>query len=98
MLAKNKEKAVYVNTKMQVLTDLPIQHMRHQGMIWAFDVKTDNPKFSKICYAQALRQGLLLRPIGNTIYFMPPYVISEAEIDFMVDASFVAIKNSLWKK
>lgn len=87
VLDKNKEKAAYLTQKMQVLTDLPIQHLRHQGMISAFDVITDNPKFSRACYAEALKQGLLLRPIGNTVYFMPPYTITEAEIDFMVKAT-----------
>ncbi|HSH54080.1 MAG TPA: adenosylmethionine--8-amino-7-oxononanoate transaminase [Methylotenera sp.] len=87
VLEKNKEKAAYLNQKMQVLTDLPIQHLRHQGMISAFDVITNNPAFSRTCYAEALKQGLLLRPIGNTVYFMPPYTISESEIDFMVHAT-----------
>ena len=35
-------------------------------------------------YRHALSRGVLLRPIGNVIYFMPPYVITEAEIDLMV--------------
>jgi len=95
ILAKNQEKAAYVNSKMQVLTDLPIDYLRHQGMIWAFDVRANNPKFSKDCYAQALQQGLLLRPIGNTVYWMPPYIINEAEIDFMVEKTYQAIKNSI---
>ena len=33
----------------------------------------------------ALERGVLLRPIGNVVYFMPPYVITPAEIDLMVD-------------
>ena len=30
--------------------------------------------------------GVLLRPLGATVYWMPPYVIGEAEIGFLVDA------------
>ena len=41
-------------------------------------------------YLHALPQGLLLRPLGDVIYFMPPYVITPEEIDFMVD---VAVKS-----
>ena len=33
----------------------------------------------------ALVEGVLLRPLGATVYWMPPYVIGEAEIDFLVD-------------
>jgi adenosylmethionine-8-amino-7-oxononanoate aminotransferase len=87
VLEKNKEKSAYLNQKMQALTHLPIQHLRHQGMISAFDVMTANQSFSRECYTEALKQGLLLRPIGNTVYFMPPYTITEAEIDFMVNAT-----------
>jgi adenosylmethionine-8-amino-7-oxononanoate aminotransferase len=29
---------------------------------------------------------VLLRPLGATVYWMPPYVIGEAEIDFLLDA------------
>ncbi|MEO6118161.1 MAG: aminotransferase class III-fold pyridoxal phosphate-dependent enzyme, partial [Methylotenera sp.] len=73
----------------------PIEHLRHQGMILAFDVKTNNPKFSRDCYAEALKQNLLLRPIGNTVYFMPPYTITESEIDFMLEATESALKASV---
>lgn len=92
VLEKNKEKAAYLNQKMQVLTDLPIQHLRHQGMISAFDVITNNPTFSRACYTEALKQGLLLRPIGNTVYFMPPYTITESEMDFMINATQQALQ------
>ena len=32
-----------------------------------------------------LKRGLLLRPLGNILYFMPPYVITEQEVDWAVD-------------
>ena len=87
MIEKDQEKSVYIKAKMQTLASLPIAHFRHQGMIHAFDVQTKNAQFSRDCYTAALNQGLLIRPIGNTVYFMPPYTINEAEIDFMVDAT-----------
>ena len=34
-------------------------------------------------YRHGLERGVLLRPLGNVIYFMPPYVITEEQIDFM---------------
>ncbi len=95
IIESNKVKAAYLSSQMQVLTDLPIEHIRHQGMILAFDVQTHNPKFSRDCYSAALMQGLLLRPIGNTVYFMPPYTITEPEIDIMMQATLQAIQHSL---
>ena len=32
-----------------------------------------------------LERGLLLRPLGNVLYFMPPYVVSNAQIDWVFD-------------
>ena len=95
VMCKNQEKSAHIVEKMQVLTDLPIQYSRHQGMIFAFDVITQNHQFSKQAYQAAAAQGLLLRPIGNTVYFMPPYTISEAEIDFMIRATFDVVKGTL---
>ena len=97
IIDNNRQKSAYIaasiNHKMQALTQLPIEHLRHTGMIFAFDVITQNPQFGKQCYVAALAKGLLLRPIGNTVYFMPPYIISEAEIDYLVDGTFEIIQQ-----
>ena len=77
------------------LSDINIAHLRTQGMIMAFDVQTQNPNFSRDCYSQALAHGLLIRPIGNTVYFMPPYIISESEIDFMLETALSAVAASM---
>jgi adenosylmethionine-8-amino-7-oxononanoate aminotransferase len=95
VVQKNREKSALIKQKMQVLTDLPIQHLRQQGMIFAFDVDSTNPQFSRNCYAAAMTHGLLIRPIGNTVYFMPPYTVTDAEIDFMVDATRKAVANAI---
>ena len=92
VLAKNRLKSAYILEKMQALTHLTIKHLRHQGMIFAFDVVTDNAQFSKRCYQAAIEQGLLLRPIGHTVYFMPPYTIAESEIDLMVNTTYELLK------
>lgn len=72
-----------------------IRNFRQQGMIWAFDVDTTHPQFARRAFAQALQQELLLRPIGNTVYFMPPYVIDEAEMQHLVQGTRRAIDATL---
>ena len=37
-----------------------------------------------LLHRAALDRGLLLRPLGNTVYFMPPYVIEEDHMDMLV--------------
>lgn len=95
VLEKNRVLADYINTKASPLAELPIQHLRQQGMILAMDVVDAKPGFAQRCYAEALKQGLLLRPIGNTVYLMPPYNISHEEIDFMLTATHKAISLAL---
>lgn len=95
VIENNKKTSAYTFNKMQAFTDLPIKHLRHQGMIFAFEVLTQNAKFSTQCYQSAIAHGLLLRPIGNTVYFMPPYSITQTEIDFMIDATVNVLKATL---
>lgn len=95
VLAANRCKTDYLNRKLTAWQDLPIAHVRNLGMIWAFDVMADQPGFQQRFYQAALQRGLLLRPVGNTVYFMPPYVISESEMDWMLEQAMAALKESL---
>ncbi|MDB5761401.1 MAG: adenosylmethionine--8-amino-7-oxononanoate transaminase [Herminiimonas sp.] len=61
-----------------------VRHFRRRGMIWAFDAVVDPAEaatFSRRFFAAALQHELLLRPIGRTVYLMPPYVLDDDEID-----------------
>ena len=67
-----------------------VKHFRKRGMIWAFDAVIDNKDannkdaaatFSQRFFTTALEHELLLRPIGNTVYLMPPYILDNDEID-----------------
>jgi len=62
--------------------DARIIHFRQTGMILAFDIKPEHlcENFSKEFFVHALKQGVLVRPIGSTIYIMPPYIINDDEI------------------
>jgi adenosylmethionine---8-amino-7-oxononanoate aminotransferase len=86
VLAANRHKAAYLN---EIATPLrehrSVRNWRNTGMIWAFEVETRSGDFARQCFALALENELLLRPIGNTIYFMPPYIITESEMDLLVD-------------
>ena len=49
-------------------------------MIFAWEVTSDRADFARWCFAQALAGGVLLRPIGNTVYVMPPYIVNGEEM------------------
>jgi adenosylmethionine-8-amino-7-oxononanoate aminotransferase len=67
---------------------------RHLGMIWAFEVACTTPEFARRASDLAMQHHALLRPIGNTVYFMPPYVTSDEEFAILVDAA-LAIADTL---
>lgn len=94
VLANNRDTAQQLWQAVQAV-DLPLQHHRQRGMITAFEVATDNPQFARDCYAAALKHGLLLRPIGNTVYWMPPYCLTESDTQHLLRATVAAIKESL---
>lgn len=78
VLAANREKAIQISGILAEVAAHPrVEHFRQQGMIWAFDVKDAQPDFPTRWYQAALQLGVLLRPIGNTVYFMPPYIIDQ---------------------
>ena len=92
VLVSNRSKGDYLDRVAIPLRMHPhVANFRRSGMIWAFDVVGAGDSFARDFYLAALDQNLLLRPIGNTVYFMPPYVISEAEIDQLVSGSLVAL-------
>jgi len=45
-------------------------------------------------YQHALQQGVLLRPLGNVVYFMPPFVITPEEIRLMAAAAWQGIQHA----
>jgi len=57
-----------------------VEHLRQRGMILAFDVADAPVDFSRRYFTASLERELLLRPIGNTVYFMPPYILTDAEL------------------
>jgi adenosylmethionine-8-amino-7-oxononanoate aminotransferase len=90
VLNANRSKAHELTQALLPLaTDERVRHFRRRGMIWAFDAVIDEPEraatFSRRFFTAALQRGLLLRPIGRTVYLMPPYVLSDAEIGLLAE-------------
>jgi adenosylmethionine-8-amino-7-oxononanoate aminotransferase len=69
--------------------------LRQRGMIAAFDVDTDDPYFSRKFYRAALEREALIRPIGNTVYLMPPYILDDEEIAHLGQAAASALEGAL---
>lgn len=84
VIAGNRHKASYLNQCLQPVQAHPrVENFRNCGMIWAFEVSDPAPGFTLKFAQMGLDQQLLIRPLGNTVYLMPPYVINEEEMDLM---------------
>jgi adenosylmethionine---8-amino-7-oxononanoate aminotransferase len=84
VIEANRALAAKLTRMLQPLAAHPrVRAFRNTGMIWAFEVESADPRFAQRFHAAALEQGLLLRPIGNTVYFMPPYVLDEEQCELL---------------
>ena len=100
VLEKNIERSKdLANAFAWAKTDSRIEYWRQQGMILAFDIKNEflkNPKtFARTMFSNCLAEGVLIRPIGNTIYVMPPYILSAVETTQLGHAVQVALEKTL---
>ena len=60
-----------------------VRDFRQCGMIFAWEVATARPDFARWCFTEALASELLLRPIGRTMYVMPPYILTDDEVQLL---------------
>jgi adenosylmethionine-8-amino-7-oxononanoate aminotransferase len=94
VLNANQRKTTFFNRIAQPLREHPkVKHFRNSGMIWAFEVDTPHADFAQRCFSLGLQNELLLRPMGNTVYFMPPYIISEEEMQMLVERTLTVIES-----
>ncbi|NHQ85753.1 adenosylmethionine--8-amino-7-oxononanoate transaminase [Iodobacter sp. HSC-16F04] len=92
VITVNAEKAQHWEAIFAPLAAHPrVKNYRRCGMIWAFDVPDAAPGFAQLFFAAALEQSLLLRPIGNTVYFMPPYCLTDAEAAHLLSGTLAAL-------
>ncbi len=93
VIVANRDLAATMHEAAAPLADHPhVAEVRQQGMILAIEMVKDKANRTPypleerrglVVYQHALQRGVLLRPLGNVIYFMPPYVITEEEIHFL---------------
>ncbi|MBA3581198.1 MAG: adenosylmethionine--8-amino-7-oxononanoate transaminase [Gammaproteobacteria bacterium] len=90
VLLSNQNKSRLLHAAVADLVDhSQVAEIRQHGMILAIELIKDKANRTPFpaaerrglkVYQHALKNEVLLRPLGNVIYFMPPYIISEAEI------------------
>jgi adenosylmethionine-8-amino-7-oxononanoate aminotransferase len=84
-----------MNEKLQEFLNLKqVKSIRQTGMIAAVELYEDiMPRVGLEVYKYGLKNGVLLRPLANVIYFMPPYVIKKEELDKVFNVAMSAIMS-----
>ncbi len=109
VLENATKRAQYLSRKLNeaLLDHNNIGEIRHIGLINAMELVKDkkdkigfDPKLriGYQIYKKALEKGLILRPLGNVLYFNPPLIINEAEIDKAIGVCKEAIYSVIGEK
>lgn len=94
IIEKNKEKIAYIAQKLERFKTLKnVKEVRQTGMIAAVELIDYDAslRVNLKVFSYALKKGVMLRPLGNVVYFMPPFIITCKEIDTMMDVAYEAI-------
>ena len=106
ILKQAQENAVYFNNiiKEKFLSHKNVGEVRHIGLVNAIelvkDKNTNEPLDSSLrtgyqIYKKALKKGVILRPLGDVIYFNPPLIIERKDMDFVTDVALECLKEVL---
>ncbi|MDA3907985.1 MAG: adenosylmethionine--8-amino-7-oxononanoate transaminase [Sulfurimonas sp.] len=96
VIEQNRVTAKYMGEKLLKFKELEnVASVRQTGMICVVELKgyTPEERIGLKVYAHGLKNGVLIRPLGHIVYFMPPYIITDKEIDKMMDTAYEAIKG-----
>ena len=87
LLARVGEQAALLGKAFEPLArDNRVRHFRQRGTVLAFDMAEPGERFSERFHVAARRHELLIRPIGSTVYLMPPYLIDAASAQWLAVA------------
>ena len=88
VITRNREQTTRISQALEPLAQhASVRHFRNCGMIWAFEVNSQQTDFANRCFQLALQNGVLLRPIGNTVYLMPPYILDQQQIHLLAQTT-----------
>jgi adenosylmethionine---8-amino-7-oxononanoate aminotransferase len=105
ILERNRTLAAHLAKRIAPLAShAHVADVRQTGMIAAIELVADKATRAPFpsgerrglrVYRHGLERGVVLRPLGNIVYFMPPFCIDEGEIDFMVDVAIEGIERAV---
>jgi len=105
VIENNRALAAHLAARLAPLAAHPhVAEVRQTGLIAAIELVRDKATREPFpaherrglhVYRHGLDRGAILRPLGNVVYFMPPYVVTPDEIDFMVAVAAEGIDRAV---
>ncbi|WP_454257723.1 adenosylmethionine--8-amino-7-oxononanoate transaminase [Pseudoxanthomonas mexicana] len=104
ILARNRTTARAMATLAEPLAaHRHVADVRQAGMVLAFELTRDGDKATPFpaaarvglkAYRAALARGVVLRPLGDVLYWMPPYCVDEEQLQLLADVTRHAIEDA----
>lgn len=101
VIERNQQRAHHLGKAAEAFQAHPhVGDVRQTGMIVAIEMVQDKASLTPYpfeerrgmrAYETALAHGVLLRPLGNVLYWMPPYIINDAEIERLAEVTALAL-------
>ena len=95
VIESNKEKIAFIQQHTQKFKELDnVVEVRQRGMICAIELKVyENRRINLEIFQAALEHGVYIRPLGNVVYFMPPYIFTQAQLKKMIETTYAIVKE-----
>ncbi|TWG92958.1 adenosylmethionine-8-amino-7-oxononanoate aminotransferase [Luteimonas sp. J16] len=104
VIGRNRATAARMAGLARSIGELPhVAEARQRGMIVAFELTPDGRRDARFdparkvglrAYRAALERGVLLRPLGDVLYWMPPYCVDAAQLDLLAEVTAHAIREA----
>jgi len=78
----------HLEFEQHIRSHTKVKQTRVTGVIFAMDLDIEMDRYGNLrdqLYHFFMEKGVFLRPLGNTVYTLPPYIISDSELDLIYD-------------
>ncbi len=97
IIEKNKEKIEFIKEKTKKFETLEnVVEVRQRGMVCAIELNAyENRRINLEIFQEALKEGIYVRPLGNILYFMPPYCFTFEQLEKMIEVTYKIVSTKL---
>ncbi len=98
IIEKNQEKIELIKNQTEKFKTLKnVSEVRQRGMVCAIELQgyESNRRINLEVFQSALKSGVYIRPLGNVIYFMPPYCFTNEQLTKMIDVTYEIVESKL---